>query len=148
VLLLTISVIVITLVVQGFTLAPLVRRAGVAISSDDARQEQAATRLLLARTGLAHLDGLTQAEVVPEVVIDQLRASWKARIDRIQAHKSPEATEPPSALAYRQLRRHLIAVENAELNRLYESGMVTDATRRRIQRLLDLEHAALTDDEF
>lgn len=148
VLLLTISVIVITLVVQGFTLAPLVRRAGVAISSDDAREEHTTTRLLLARTGLAHLDDLTQSEGAPEFVIDQLRTSWEARIDRIQTDESPEAAEPSSALAYRQLRRHLLAIESAELNRLYESGTVTDATRRRIQRQLDLEHAALSDDEY
>jgi CPA1 family monovalent cation:H+ antiporter len=48
---------------------------------------------------------------------------------------------------YRQLRRDLLAVEGAELTRLFEAGEITDATRRRIQRLLDLEHAGLGDDD-
>jgi monovalent cation/hydrogen antiporter len=38
-------------------------------------------------------------------------------------------------------------VESAELNRLYRINAITDATRRRIQRLLDLEHAELGEDE-
>jgi CPA1 family monovalent cation:H+ antiporter len=38
-------------------------------------------------------------------------------------------------------------VEGAELTRLYESGDITDATRRRLQRVLDLEYAGLGDDE-
>lgn len=147
VLLLTTSVIVITLVVQGCTLAPLVRWAGVALSSEDIRQEQAATRLRLAQAGLAHLDGLTRSDAAPEFVIDELRSSWRARIGRIEGHDPPEPIEGSSALAYRRLRGHLIAVETAELNRLYDNGTITDSTRRRIQRQLDLEHAALSDEE-
>jgi CPA1 family monovalent cation:H+ antiporter len=38
-------------------------------------------------------------------------------------------------------------VESAELDRLYRTNVITDATRRRIQRLLDLEHAGLGEDE-
>lgn len=147
VLLLTTSVIVITLVVQGITLAPVVRWAGIAMGAEDIRQEQAATRLRMAQAGLAHLDDLSVSEDTPESVIDQLRGSWRARIDRIEADDAPEPAEPSSALAYQRLRKHLIAVEAAELNRLYGNGTVTDATRRRIQRQLDLEHAALSDDE-
>jgi hypothetical protein len=36
-------------------------------------------------------------------------------------------------------------VESAELDRLYHDGSIRDATRRRIQRILDLEHAGLGD---
>ena len=34
-------------------------------------------------------------------------------------------------------------MENAELDRLYHDGAISDNTRRRIQRSLDLEHAGL-----
>jgi Na+/H+ antiporter len=148
VLLLTSAVIVITLVVQGFTLAPLVRRAGVAVTSEDIRQEHTTARMRLAQAGLAHLEDLTQTETTPEFVIDQLRKSWQARIERIRAHESDEPADSSGAVAYRELRRHLIAVESAELNRLYDLGAVSDATRRRIQRLLDLEHAGLGEDDL
>ncbi len=45
----------------------------------------------------------------------------------------------------RQLRRDLIAVESAELARLYDDGTISAATRRHLQRRLDLESASLED---
>jgi monovalent cation/hydrogen antiporter len=140
VLLLTIAVIVITLVVQGFTLAPLVRRAGIALAEDDVRDEHTAARLQLAHTALSHLDLLTETQTAPEFVTEALRASWRDRIKRIQEHRDSAATE---ASIYCQLRRDLLDVENAELDRLYHDGAISDATRRQIQRSLDLEHARL-----
>src|SRR5205823_8198805 len=62
VLLLTTAVIVLTLVVQGFTLAPLVRRAGIALTPEDVRQEHTFARLRLARAGLEHLDEVAETE--------------------------------------------------------------------------------------
>jgi CPA1 family monovalent cation:H+ antiporter len=141
VLLLTTAVIVITLVVQGFTLAPLVRRAGIALAPDDVAQEHTAARLALAHAGLSHLDHLTEIQAAPDFVIEALRNSWQDRIKRIKEHRN---TEPPrTASIYRQLRRDLLDVESAELDRLYYDGAITDATRRRIQRSLDLEHTGL-----
>ncbi|MBV9060471.1 MAG: Na+/H+ antiporter [Pseudonocardiales bacterium] len=143
VLLLTTAVIVLTLVVQGFTLAPLVRRAGIAVDVADVRQEDATARLQLANAGLSHLDHLAESEAAPEFVIVALRSAWLDRIERIQEHKG---SEPPyTASVYRQLRRELLDVENAELDRLYHDGTISDNTRRRIQRSLDLEHAGLGD---
>ena len=139
VVLLTTAVIVITLVVQGFTLAPLVRRAGIALAPDDVRLEHIAARLQLARAGLSHLDYLTEAEAAPESVIKQLRTMWQNRIDRIN---EPMDGEPPAA-TYRQLRQDLLDVESAELDRLYHDGAISDTTRRQIQRSLDLEHTGL-----
>jgi CPA1 family monovalent cation:H+ antiporter len=48
-------------------------------------------------------------------------------------------------LVYRQLRRDLITVEAGELQRLYDAHAISDTTRRRLQRALDLEEARLTD---
>jgi Na+/H+ antiporter len=142
VLLLTTAVIVITLVVQGFTLAPLVRRTGIALSPLDVREEHRSARLHLARTGLAHIEQLAETEAAPEFAIEQLRTSWQARIERIHTH-DPAGPDSSAAQAYLRLRQEILAIEGAELTRLYENGTITDATRRRIQRQLDLEHAGL-----
>lgn len=143
VLLLTTAVIVLTLVVQGFTLAPLVRRAGIALNVDDVRAEHATARLQLANAVLSHLDHLTDTQAAPDSVIETLRTSWQDRIQQIQEHRD---SEPPyTSSIYRQLRRDLFEVENAELDRLYHDGTISDVTRRRIQRSLDLEHAGLGD---
>jgi CPA1 family monovalent cation:H+ antiporter len=141
VLLLTTAVTVITLVVQGFTLAPLVRRAGIALTPDDVTQEHTAARLALAHAGLSHLDYLTETHAAPDFVIAALRNSWQDRIERIKDHRNGEPSR--AASIYRQLRRDLLDVENAELDRLYHDGAITDATRRRIQRSLDLEYTGL-----
>jgi CPA1 family monovalent cation:H+ antiporter len=59
-----------------------------------------------------------------------------------------DGDEPDDSLApvYRRLRRDLLEVERAELHRLYDVGTIGDATRRRVERLLDLEDAALGED--
>ncbi|MFJ1767471.1 Na+/H+ antiporter [Amycolatopsis sp. NPDC088138] len=139
VLLLTTAVIVLTLVVQGFTLAPLVRRSGIALDPADLRTEFSAARRKLAEAGLDHLRHLSETESAPEFVVDQLRTGWQARLERVE----DDAADLERRTDYRRLRRELIDVEAAELTRLFEKGEITDGTRRRIQRLLDLEHAGL-----
>jgi len=79
---------VITLVVQGFTLAPLVRRAGIAIAPADVAHEHTVAQLHLARAGLAHLEQLADLELASDVALDQLRRRLSARIDRIEADRS------------------------------------------------------------
>lgn len=145
VLVLATAVIVITLVAQGFTLAPLVRRAGIAVSPDDARHEETVARLHLAEAGLAHLEQLAQVEAISDPVIEQLRRQLEARIDRIQDYRDETEPSGSAALAYRRARRDLLAVESAELGRLFEAGTITDSTRRRIQRSIDLDDAGLSD---
>ncbi|MEV7040714.1 Na+/H+ antiporter [Amycolatopsis sp. NPDC051061] len=145
VLLLTTAVIVLTLVVQGFTLAPLVRRAGIALDPADLKTEYADARRKLAEAGLSHLDHLVETESAPAFVVDQLRAGWQARLDRVRADTEERGTDLVRGIDYRALRQELIDIEAAELARLFEAGEITDGTRRRIQRLLDLEHAGLED---
>jgi monovalent cation/hydrogen antiporter len=145
--LLATAVIVISLVVQGFTLAPLVRRAGVAMTRADVRDEVMRARLRLAQAALGHLEQLANAEAAPDVLIEQLRRSWQARIDRIDTTPADTSANDSLAANYRQLRRDLLAVERNELENLFQSGAITDATRRGIQRTLDLEDAGLGDDE-
>jgi CPA1 family monovalent cation:H+ antiporter len=146
VLLLTTAVIVVTLVVQGFTLAPLVRRAGIALTSDHIRQEHASARLRLAQAALNHLEMLSDSETAQDVVLAQLRERWQTRIARIEELVVAEQSSESASDMYRRLWRDLLAVERAELARLFEAGEISDTTRRRIQRLLDLEHSGLGDD--
>ncbi|HEX3649997.1 MAG TPA: Na+/H+ antiporter [Pseudonocardiaceae bacterium] len=145
ILLLAIAVIVITLVVQGSTLAPLVRWAGVAVPHADIRQEDRVARLHVARAGLAHLAYLADLEAAPDVAVDQLRRRLQASVDRIEADQRDHA-EPTGSGAYRALHRDVLAVQRVELDRLFESGAISDATRRRVRRVLDLEDAGLGDD--
>jgi Na+/H+ antiporter len=138
VLLLTTAVIVATLVIQGFTLGPLVRRSGVALPPDHAQTEEATARLAMARAALAYLDQVEGLEAAPEIVVAQLRHVVQSRLN--YANGTGDDLEVP---VLRQLRRDLIRVEAAELRRLYEDGVIGAATRRQLQRRLDLEEASL-----
>ncbi|MGW3728785.1 Na+/H+ antiporter [Streptomyces sp. NPDC000851] len=149
VLVLTTSVVVVTLVVQGFTLAPVVRRSGIALEPDHTEREEAAARCSLADAGIRRLEELSELEAVPDVVLDRLRRGLNARLDDARdrlADGNGHGTPTESAdLVYRQLRRDLIAVEATELQRLYDEHLIGDTTRRRLQRSLDLEDARLAD---
>ncbi|MCM2423021.1 Na+/H+ antiporter [Streptomyces sp. RKAG293] len=143
VLVLATSVVVVTLVAQGFTLASVVRRSGIALEPDHTEREEATARCDLAEAGIRRLDELSELEAAPDVVIDRLRRSFQSRIDHAHDRLSDADHTESADHVYRQLRRDLIVVETAELQRLYDDHRISDTTRRRLQRSLDLEEARL-----
>jgi len=146
ILVLATAVIVVSLIVQGLTLEPLARFAGIARPAA-ARHEETIAQLRLAEAALARLDELAGSDAAPDAVIDRVRASLQAGIGRIRAHADGSRGPEPDGLTERDLRRNLNAAENAELARLYDSGTVSQATRQRLQRGLDLELTRLSDEQ-
>jgi CPA1 family monovalent cation:H+ antiporter len=146
VLVLAAAVIVVSLIVQGLTLEPLARFAGITRPAD-ARHEETVARLRLAEAALARLDELADDDAAPDAVIDRARASVQARIGQTRARADGTRTPGPEGLTERELRRDLIGAENAELTRLYENGIISAATRQRLQHNLDLEATRLSDDQ-
>ena len=138
------QVIVVTLVVQGLTLEPLVRLAGIA-RPGDTRHEETVARLRLAEAALARLDELADGDCAADDAIDRARAGLQARIGRTRARIDGDQAAEPDGLTDRDLRRALNAAEHAELTRLYDDGTITQPTRQRLQRSLDLEAARLSD---
>jgi len=138
VLVLTTAVIVFTLVVQGLTLTGVVRRAGLALEPEHTAREEAQAREALDLAAFAHVEQLSALETMPDVVIDRMRRGLAARLD----HGDDTQSGRDLDAAYRALRREVLAVQNAELSRLYDSHLVSDTTRRRIQQDLDRQDAA------
>ena len=141
------AAIVCSLLVQGSTLEPLARAAGLAQARAAAPgHEETIARLRLAEAALARLDELADRQrrlgcgdrPAPRA------ASRPASAAPVPASASgPDAA--PGKLTERELRGDLIAAENAELARLFDDGTISSATRQRLQRSLDLELARLTD---
>ena len=146
VLVLATAVIVISLVVQGLTLEPLVRLAGIA-RPGGTRHEETVARLRLAEAALARLDELAEGDCAADDVIDRARAGLQARIGRTRARIDGTGEPEPDGLTDRDVRRDLNAAENAELARLYDDGTISQPTRQQLQRGLDLEAARLGDDQ-
>ncbi|MBY8883017.1 Na+/H+ antiporter [Actinacidiphila acidipaludis] len=142
VLVLTTAVVVLTLVVQGLTLGPVVNRSGLALEPEHTAHEESTARDALTRAALAHLDGLSGMETVPEAALARMQRNLSARLD----HDGSGGTPADSADAvYRELRRDVITVQNTELRRLYDGHRISDTTRRRLQTDLDREESALGD---
>jgi CPA1 family monovalent cation:H+ antiporter len=145
------AVIVISLVVQGLTLEPLVRLAGIG-RADSARHEETVARLRLAEAALTRLDELADDasaadDRATDDAIDRARAALQARIGRARARIDGDQPAEPGELTDRDLRRALNAAEHAELARLYDDGTISQPTRQRLQRGLDLEAARLGDEQ-
>ncbi|MBS2961649.1 Na+/H+ antiporter [Actinocrinis puniceicyclus] len=134
--------VVITLLVQGFTLAPMVAWAGVAVTPGVLHQEDTLARIKLARAALARLDELTDDDSAPPAVLERLRGEYDTRL-AYTADKADFGETPAIVTVYRLLRRDLIEVEQSELDRLHADGEITDRTRRKLQRMLDLEDLTL-----
>ncbi|MFJ6485032.1 Na+/H+ antiporter [Streptomyces sp. NPDC091682] len=146
VLVLTSSVVIVTLVVQGFTLTAVVRRSGIGLEPDHTEREETGARLSLAEAGLRRLDELSGLDAAPQAVLDRLRRALQARRDHARDRLGDDEGPYESAdQVYRHLRRDLINVEAAELRRLYDDHRISDTTRRQLQRTLDLEEARLSD---
>jgi CPA1 family monovalent cation:H+ antiporter len=139
VLLLTSAVIATTLIVQGLSLGALVNRTGVALPPEHGPAEQAVASAAMARAALARLDEMENLEVVPDAALHQARHLLNARL----ADDDEQRLQDPLNETLRALRRDLISVEAAELGRLYQKGTIGAATRRELQRRLDLEQASL-----
>jgi len=71
----------------------------------------------------------------------------QARIGRARARIDGDQATEPDGLTDRELRRALNAAEHPEMARLYDDGTISQPTRQRLQRSLDLEAARLGDDQ-
>jgi CPA1 family monovalent cation:H+ antiporter len=145
ILVLATTVIVVSLVVQGLTLEPLVRLTGIA-RQDDGRHEETVARLRLAEAALARLDELADDDCAADDAIDRARTGLQARIGRSRARIDGTEAAEPDSMTDRDLRRALNAAENAELARLYDDGTISQPTRLRLQHGLDLEATRLSDE--
>ena len=76
ILVLATAVIVISLIVQGLTLEPLVRLAGIA-RPGDAQHEETVARLRLAEAALARLDELADGDCAADDAIDRARPACR-----------------------------------------------------------------------
>ena len=85
----------------------------------------------MSRAALAYLAEVAGADAASKAAIAQLRSRLGGG----------EGTAADPAL--RRLRRDVIAIEAAELTRLYEDGTIGADTRQQLQRRLDLEETSL-----
>lgn len=141
----TFIVILVTLLGQGFTLGPLLRWLGVRETGEEERREEVAARLRVSEAALARLERLAGADWMHPETLAHTRDRYRHRARRLQGHATGvmDGHEEKISAADRRLARELLVVEREELLRLRDSGAISDALMRRVQRELDLEELLL-----
>lgn len=144
------GVIFITLVGLGLGLPPVARWLGV---TKDGRSEhlaeheaEIAARREALDAALKSLDAITDDRELSDEVVKLLRARHEVRSNQLPDALDPDAHDVSTAGT--ALTRELIAAERKFIHALLRDGKITDETRRRIERDLDLEEASLSNREF
>src|SRR6266571_4214885 len=139
------SVILVTLVLQGLTLPPLIRKLGIPHDAETDDEE----RLARVEANKAALEWIEKArangDFSPDSV-DRLRAEYDERIEQLEicADNPDDRRGEIATPRYQRLQHHALRVERKTIIRLRNERVINDDALRRIQRDLDLAEARLT----
>jgi Na+/H+ antiporter len=144
------GVIFVTLVGLGVSLPAVVRWLGVAKDAQaehiaEHEAEIAARREALG-AALASLEAITDDRELSDEVVKLLRARHEIRSNQLPDSLDPDRHDISKARS--AVTRELIAAERKFIHALLRDGRITDESRRRIERDLDLEEASLANREF
>jgi CPA1 family monovalent cation:H+ antiporter len=140
----TFGVIVLTLIGQGLMLPPVIRwlRLGdnAAREHEKEQKEELAARKAAIDSAEERLNQLSKERKLSDGMLTLLSARREVR-----AAQSPLdlAEGYDAVMLSTELRIELIVAERETLHKLYREGKVTDESRRRIERELDLEEESI-----
>jgi Na+/H+ antiporter len=136
---LTFFVIAATLIGQGLTLAPLIRKLKVGTNWSMAEESQH-VRSAMSAAAIAAVDARLAETQSPPEVADQLRMEIANRV-ALTSSKGLEQTAQDELLL--QLRRAAIKAERKELIRLWRENEISDEVMRHQEEILDYQEAQL-----
>lgn len=144
-------VVLVTLVGQGLTFAPLLRRLRLEADEADELRVRAEARLAAVEAALRRLDELVAEEALPADAARRMRTLYEARRRRASRRIEALRIEEDDALdrmhaeaeATGELRRTMLDAEREELIRWRDAGRLPDAGLRVLQRELDYQEGLL-----
>jgi monovalent cation/hydrogen antiporter len=139
------SAILVTLVLQGLTLPPLIRALGLAGAAGSSPEEQDARRKIL-QAALHYLDE-TREEINPDVmeVYDDISQHYRSRLASLSQDEtlSPDGLRPGFYKQYVDVSRKLLQVERQTAVQLRNERRISDELLRELERELDLTESKL-----
>jgi monovalent cation/hydrogen antiporter len=140
---LSFAVILVTLVGQGLTLAPLIKKLELVDDGVEELEERRARRGI-AEAGLARLEALGEPEWISPESVGRARNLLDYRRERFDALADGDGQPfEDRADAWRRLQYDLFDAQREELVALRNRGDISDEVRRKIERDLDLEESRL-----
>jgi Na+/H+ antiporter len=141
-------VVLVTLLGQGLTFAPLVHRLGLRANRADLARERNEARSAAVQAALDRLDEIQHEkhDHIEDRAIQNMRKQltvrlerYRKRLDLIEKSDSDEVPVSPQYEAALAVRREVIEAQREELLRWRDSGMLTDEGLRVLERELDHE---------
>jgi CPA1 family monovalent cation:H+ antiporter len=136
------SVILVTLVLQGLTLPPLVRLLGLAGTPVRDEEEETARRKM-AEAALAYLEvSRTQEENDFDALYDDITGHYQQRLNALGADEiTANSSSLTNHMRMKALSRELLRVERQTAVRLRNEGQISDEVLRDLEHELDLREA-------
>ncbi len=139
----TFVVIFSTLVLQGLSLTPLIRRLNLEVDQTQA-QEEALARQQTATAALNRLDDLAMADWTLPDHLDRLRTHYGRRVEHFaQPEKDDPDCSSQGAETFRRLRHETLTAERLAAIDLRNRGVISDEVLHRLEQELDVEAVRL-----
>ena len=134
ILIITLGVILVTLVLQGLTLAPLIRKLRFSPDPAPYIEQQHARREAL-RSAMERLEDVADESWVPAEEVARLREEYRRRTEREAAANSDQGRSDAAS----RLRAELVRAERRAMVRLRNEGAISDEVLQELERELDAE---------
>jgi len=134
---LTFVVILVTLVGQGLTLTPLIRRLRLT-SDESVAEEERHARADMGRAAIRAVEQIAAAEKMSPEVLDRVRAEFAERLALAEAGGSRGAMQAEQA---RSLRLAALKAERAELIRAWQENRISDDVLHDLEEELDYQES-------
>lgn len=146
----TFGVIFVTLVGIGLTLPLVVKLLGLSqhgrLEAIHEREAEIAARRAILEKARGSLDKIIKERKLPESLARFLEARHETRMRALPDPPREDGQFTPATQGA-SLVREIITIERTYLHKLLRDGKITDETRRRIERDLDLEEAVVDNRE-
>ncbi|HEX2388153.1 MAG TPA: Na+/H+ antiporter [Solirubrobacterales bacterium] len=144
---LTFSVILGTLLLQGFTLPPLIQALGLDDVDEVLELEELSARQRAAEAALSRLEELTGEDWVMDDTAERVRGAYVYRHRRFSARiddgDGQSAIYEQRSESFQRLTRELLEAQRSVLIRMRDDGEINDDVLRTLERELDLEDSRL-----
>jgi monovalent cation/hydrogen antiporter len=143
---LTFSLILVTVVVQGLTLPPLIRRLGVIEDGSEEEHEEVRARLAVARAALDRVDELENEDWTREGTIERTRRLYEYRQRRFKIRAGKIEDEDgleEGSMLYQRMMHEIYDAQRRVLLELRDTRQISNEVMRRVERELDLEESRL-----
>jgi Na+/H+ antiporter len=144
ILFLTFIVILVTLVLQGLSLPPLIRWLGIKDDGSMEKEERAA-RLKANQSALARLNEIGEHEPAKADALQRLRVEYEDHLRQVEGAEKENAGTPLRLFSseFERLSHEALQVERHTIIQLRNEDAISDEVLRRIQRDIDLAEARL-----